>query len=843
MKIDYTFLTFVVLALAALAGSAFAEEITTCGNYANNNTVYYLMNNITTDGSTYGGYCLNLTGYNQTLQGEGYTISSSNITAGAAVRIAYTGDQVYNLRINGFLYGVWLGATSNNATLYYLWINGSGQGIRTVSNTTGVWNFFGLIYVRNATTGLYISNGGNNLFTNCDFNGSTDDINNIGTGTQYDNGFNYWDDCSGAGGCAWYDVAGATIANANPTGDAPVNSSATSTNYGSVSTYGFKQPADDNAYFTWTPAINKSTGILAPIFTSFIFTEWANQDSGTAVLSCDLLNQSFTEGTITYENRPTNTSTMVGSTFQPLLAYTQGTWTANAAALSAMPQYYFMSSRTFGVHTFNTTAKSSAKTITHVFKENATGRPRGSYVWRPASPNINGTYASDHYLLALDSATYCLIIYPTSSNPTITNYWTGENVSQLYTGAANATRNWTAFTCSEGNIYTVNFADPNPIITTAPCEPTVSVMIANFTFVNETSRAGVLVNVSITAVGSTEDGSFNQTTTLNNTGVAYVCRPNWASTLDGEFTVYYSNTTAAPRYYYLTADETTATNISVYVLASTSASYIKFNVMNQFGNPLADRELQLLRYLPETATYLFVAMATTDDNGETTVPLYSAGGSYYTIYVYDGTDLEKTFANELVVCYAGSSCEHDLVISDVYDESEFWEDYGSVSWNCSEGTTGSPDPYSLVSCSWTDGTGNPHNFTLQMWKINATGMTLQDCDPVNSSASGTVSCLSDDPLNGSIFTWKFTRHSDERVLADGMVDGREAAYKAIGAVYAFMVIIVCAFAGIAIPGVGVIVAVIGLAVASWLGLIEIGVAAIVGLMLAAVILAWKQGGG
>jgi hypothetical protein len=78
-------------------------------------------------------------------------------------------------------------------------------------------------------------------------------------------------------------------------------------------------------------------------------------------------------------------------------------------------------------------------------------------------------------------------------------------------------------------------------------------------------------------------------------------------------------------------------------------------------------------------------------------------------------------------------------------------------------------------------------------------------------------------------------------MASGTLDFRTIAFKLIGPGVALLVLIVCGFIGGYNPSVGVVFGAIGLAACALLGLLDISITAIAGIVLVAMILAIRYG--
>jgi hypothetical protein len=868
----WDFLFLVCLALFALAATALATNITTCGTYSADNEVYTIINEI--HGDDAGAVCLTFSGNNQTINGN-----AQNITGKGTLAINITGNNNYLYKLSvrpegtgGHTYSLaGLDITGANNTVRYIGVYGNTPyGMNYSGFPLGTNNAIEHTFLNGTADGYGQPSTCSNSITLT----NVDTVNGItitaGSTVPTDGGQNYWDACAGAGGCAWYAL---TVADVEPSYDdtyTSINSS--STNFGSST--GGAAGGLKIYYFRTRNLTNPTARIWTTTSWAFNFTNgWANT-SGANIYATPLSGNyssfgygeqygdtnpyNWDEYVITHNNKP---SALLAAGFT-------STWATGSAARSLVitgaPTALQMANYTRSggifvvVNTNNLSSTDAAGGTQSYYATITTGSsPMFKSTWRPANgyhtatadlnttytPGVSSTTYTTSPSYAMSTATYCSEIVPYRANTfRAYNYFTGAlQSSTFYYGKYmnyNSSHEWAAWECSASSFYYLTYSVPTAYVDFNPCAAGYTTL-ANFTYLDEDTEAAVNMNATVQIEYG--DGTLESLYTLNNTNATYVCGYQAADNQTIRITLTYQNTTSGLRNYYLSTNLLVGNNITAYSGATSELSYVKFITTNQFGTGVGDRIQHYLRYFPTLGTWKLVAMGQTDSDGAYTSSIYTNGTTFYRIYSY-GADwsptLEKTWSSEPVYCVVGQSCEYLLTLPSTYSEAPFWTDYGLLSWNCTW------NEINLTTCAWTDGTGTSHTFNLTTYRLGVGGL-YQVCSSASTAASGTLYCtINDTDTNGSIYTMKFTRHSDDpRTLETSTYDFRVAIYKTFGAVFAFLLIVVSAFMAMFNPAVAVITAVIGLGVASYTGFISIPVAAIVGLALTALIIAWKQGGG
>jgi hypothetical protein len=363
--------------------------------------------------------------------------------------------------------------------------------------------------------------------------------------------------------------------------------------------------------------------------------------------------------------------------------------------------------------------------------------------------------------------------------------------------------------------------------------------IANFTILDESTSAVAIANATFNITSSTA-GITNSS--FSGISPFYLCKANSSPAFNITVVIQYWNTTAGVRNYYMTADNTTNTTITLFLAPSSLTSAIQFITKDQFGTALSNRIQHYLRYFPANNSYVLVAMGETDANGAVVANIFTNGTTFYNIISFSpngGTTIEKTWNAEPVYCISGQSCSHDLTLNSNVSLPEYWTDvYNLVAYNCSY-TNGTK----TVACTYADSSGTSHTYNLTTRRLGW-GNPVQVCTTTSTAASGTLLCtINDTNLTGSIYSWEFRHHTDPLLLSSGMLDFRNISFKYVATGLAMLIILAFGLIGLFNPAIGFILVPIGIAVASWFQFIDIPVGVIAGLVLMGAILARKAGGG
>ncbi len=162
----------ILLLILGTINLAFGVDISACGTLNSGNTVYNVINNLTTTGT-----CITLNANNITLDCQGYTLDGdfSGTTDYGIYSSTRSDLKIKNCNIQNFTHGIYMvGASSGNNITNINITHSSQNGIRLVAITNS--NFTNIISTHN-NRGLHMYNGAsNNIFTNTQFK----DNNNYG---------------------------------------------------------------------------------------------------------------------------------------------------------------------------------------------------------------------------------------------------------------------------------------------------------------------------------------------------------------------------------------------------------------------------------------------------------------------------------------------------------------------------------------------------------------------------------------------------------------------------------------------------------------------------------------
>jgi hypothetical protein len=413
----------------------------------------------------------------------------------------------------------------------------------------------------------------------------------------------------------------------------------------------------------------------------------------------------------------------------------------------------------------------------------------------------------------------------------------GATVASATLPASNG-MNWTTFACSNATLYGIN--DTIPYFAAGDACPIGFTTVANFSYFDENSLGNTSASATITVTGNDNAGN-NSITNVLTSALAHsflVCKNTQIGTnFTAAVSVVYSNVTSGPRTYILNASEATNTNIPLYTLDTGISSIIQFTVQNQYAQPLANRVQHLLRYY-SNGSYVMVAMGTTDANGQYTVSLFTNGTTFYKIISFEeySTNVEYTFPSEPIYCIAGQSCAVTLIMPVGLTLPTYWTSvYGKVQANCSW-----VNATKTIVCNYADSSGESHEFDLVAYRMGY-GNPVGVCNTSSTGASGSLLCTmaAGENTTNQVYSYQLTRHSESTILIGALLDFREQSFAVIGPGIAFLVITTAGFVGVFNPAVGLVFAAIGLIASNALGLIDLDITVMAGIVLMAFIMAWR----
>ncbi len=433
----------------------------------------------------------------------------------------------------------------------------------------------------------------------------------------------------------------------------------------------------------------------------------------------------------------------------------------------------------------------------------------------PANLTYNGTFYNATYN---GTAIYANITPPLVPTPITINFTWNYTVAGIpYSRVFPVLINPTNFTlCSSGGnpLFIFSFFDQ-----ASPTTPVNSTIDSTFTIRNVRS-----VNVSFNA--STANTTFSICTNINNGTQVFV-----------DSIQIYTATGYRNLFYYLqnySAVVGTYSNISLYNLNSTGSVLAKYTILRGSNTPVVGAYLQIQRYYPATNQLLTVSMGKTDSNGfaesyivpNTIIYRYLVSENYALIFTSDSATLPCDSAATL--------CQYSIYVS-----SSLPNEYSGYIANTLFGC-GYTNATETVYCTSNNPSGTGTDLRLRVWQIGSYANVLV-CDNVINTGSGTVACtLNNTATKQYYYVGTATVGSIITVGNDyiGMQANRNFP-RNDGVIATIGVILV--FATLGMMGgfsATIIMACLGLILSALIGFVDITAAAIGGIVIMGIIIAW-----
>ena len=261
--------------------------------------------------------------------------------------------------------------------------------------------------------------------------------------------------------------------------------------------------------------------------------------------------------------------------------------------------------------------------------------------------------------------------------------------------------------------------------------------------------------------------------------------------------------------------------------------------MQKEGQNVAQGLIQVLRYYAAEQTSKVVAMKKTGSNGQATERVRQ-GDALYNILGYD---------ENLALCYATPTAEELGSTLSIYCDvsgvtSNYWPlwllyHYVSYDFAYNNATN-------VTTLTWAGVTGAPTEARFRVTKLGGASETTI-CDEESSSTSGTLDCtLTDlDATYNLEFIAKLTYGATTGyfILASEFLELKQNLSDLIGKDGTFLAIFIIgllAFTGLFNPAAAVLLATLGVVITSLMGLIPLGLAALVAIVLTGGIIAIKM---
>jgi len=309
-------------------------------------------------------------------------------------------------------------------------------------------------------------------------------------------------------------------------------------------------------------------------------------------------------------------------------------------------------------------------------------------------------------------------------------------------------------------------------------------------------------------------------------------------TLDGF--IDYSSTNSSysyPRQYYFedaTINGNAGTDIDLYLLDDTYSSPITFTALED-GGVVSGLIIHIQRYSPGDGTYTLVAMGETGPSGTEIIYLRQTDAWYRIIAIQDGvqvyiTDPLHILEDDYEINLGSGGAE-----APIFDA---WDALGSIAWSI-----GWNNVTNVTTLTADDASGVSTSMCFKVDKYSLAEGTQTICYTCESSSSVTIPCTITDA--DAYYEAKFIAYKDSvwRLVGTRTLDLAQDLANLIGKdglLYSFLFIGMIAFSAVWNPAVAVSFAIAGLAFASWIGFIQLSIAAIVALIFVGGVIAIKS---
>jgi len=356
----------------------------------------------------------------------------------------------------------------------------------------------------------------------------------------------------------------------------------------------------------------------------------------------------------------------------------------------------------------------------------------------------------------------------------------------------------------------------------------------NVTFYDEETLVEVQASSDVSFTLNSTDSATQFTSEFALTGATSyeLCVYPEDEQLFGDAYFEYSATGYDDRIYYLL--DTLFTNetnyLNLYFVNTSSAVDVSFYVYDTSGNAVPDAYIDIQRYYPATSTYAVVETVKTDASGLAVASIILNDVTYKfnidyngaTVYTTSGSPVYST-TNYFYINLAGA------ISTILLDENQisYYVNYSNTT--------------DLFSYFFNDGGGNVQSGCLYVYQATTQGEQLLNYTCVDSS-SATITYLLNQ-TSGTFIGRGYVYYSGGTVFLDSVTVYLGGLYKTLGNYGTILGVIVVgtfAFAGIFMAEVAIIMAMVGLIAAYFMGLIFLSKSILIALLIIAGIIIYKK---
>lgn len=451
-----------------------------------------------------------------------------------------------------------------------------------------------------------------------------------------------------------------------------------------------------------------------------------------------------------------------------------------------------------------------------------------------ATHGENATFSLEYTFNQNGSATCNTSFYSLDGAANVSMGCVNTTFTVSTTGAHNITI-WANDSNGDVATATLYFTIESAIIS---CSDPDAVEALNFTFSDEDNTT-VMLNGSaeyamhITTAGVSHTWNDSHTNVTNIT----ICIPS-GSSYTVNMTMLYRSSGYEQRtyYFYSAAISGTLQEIELFCIDTTDGEKLEVTAKDANDNTVSEVYIDLDRYYPETDDYETVAILKTDGTGKA-LTYIDLDDVFYRFTLSQGGIVVNSYGSMTITDTADDPETMTLYVA--AEDTQFFDMMGKIGYSCYFNTS-----TNVTSCSVVDPSGLVTSARLVVEEQSLTGFNTI-CEDTDSGTSFTLTCsLGADPNGTYRYFLELTPSPNPPyvVTSDIIRFAENLFYGDTGVFLAFLIVALCGLGAIVMGPVAAIVAVIGLALAAAMGLVDIGVGSIISLLIIGALIFMKGRG-
>ena len=260
----------------------------------------------------------------------------------------------------------------------------------------------------------------------------------------------------------------------------------------------------------------------------------------------------------------------------------------------------------------------------------------------------------------------------------------------------------------------------------------------------------------------------------------------------------------------------TPTNVTLYLLNSTSARDVIIEVKDTGLSPLQGYTVKIYRYQAVTNSYILVEEDVTDVFGQIVASLVENNAKYqFKFYNSTGTLLKST--GDVVISCRSTICVQPFVIKEADTSFERFTNVTSYEYSLSFVNT-----TNTFTFAWTDNTGGSPNHRLLVTRFLMNG-TQTVCNSQSSVLSGSLNCaVGNNSYSYTAQAFRTINGKETRIaLLEHKVNPPSDTFGLEGLFWSFILLFTVIIIGIYSPILGIILYLIGLVALGLVGVVYI----------------------